>query len=225
LAGKTGLAGGPAPGEADPGLLAREVWARAAEGGPALPPVPLPPARPGRPSVLAVDPPASSGLTAEALRSLAQDAARRACDLAHGAFSSGLELSFREDLARRAADLLGEGPSGTARLAEVAARVGLSGRELMRWALAWSSGGRESLYVLLESFDPAPGRLEEGKVLLSGGGRPITWHNRVTLSDRQLRLGRDGRWYPYRRSGRASWEPDGEAIEAPGEVVSAVEPD
>ncbi|MGH9304444.1 MAG: SWIM zinc finger family protein, partial [Acidimicrobiales bacterium] len=41
LAGKTGLAGGPAPGEADPGLLAREVWARAAEGGPALPPVPL----------------------------------------------------------------------------------------------------------------------------------------------------------------------------------------
>ncbi|MGH9293405.1 MAG: SWIM zinc finger family protein, partial [Acidimicrobiales bacterium] len=214
--------------EADPGVLAREVWARAAASAAnaALPPVPLPPPRPGRPAVLAVDPPASSGLGAEALRMLAADAAGRAFELAHGGASSGLELSYREDLARRAASLLDEGPVGVARLAEVAARVALSGRELMRWALAWRSGGAEGLYVLLESFEAAPELLAPGRALLAAdadgtgagdgmGARVTVWRNRVSRSDRQLRLGRDGRWYPYRRAGRASFEPDGPPIDAP----------
>jgi hypothetical protein len=38
--------------------------------------------------------------------------------------------------------------------------------------------------------------------------------NRVTLAGRQLRLGTDGRWYPYAKvDGR--WQPDGEPIDGP----------
>lgn len=56
----------------------------------------------------------------------------------------------------------------------------------------------------------------KGRELLGG---PATLRgNRATLGDRQLRLGRDGRWYPFRRSGRGArtgpWTPDGAPVEA-----------
>ncbi|MHB8245864.1 MAG: SWIM zinc finger family protein [Acidimicrobiales bacterium] len=91
-----------------PGVAAREAWARASELPP-LPPLPLPPPHPGKPAVLALDPPASSGLSAQALRELASDAAERAFELMHGTRSSGLELSFPDDLARRTGKPLSEG--------------------------------------------------------------------------------------------------------------------
>jgi uncharacterized Zn finger protein len=197
----------------DAGVPAREAWARAATL-PNLPPLPLPPPHPGKPAVLGVDPPRSSGISAEALRMLASDAAGRAFELAHGSESSGLELSFREDVARRAAKLLEGGPAGLAQLPAIAGRVGLSGRELMCFALAWQAGGRESLFVLLETWDPPAAEMEQGRALIRVDAlvRISTWHNRVSLADRQLRLGRDGRWYPYRRAGRTSWQPDGAAL-------------
>ncbi len=129
---------------ADTGLVAREAWARwvtvSARGAPPLPAVPLPPAKPGRPTVLALDPPAGSGLTAAALQRLAADAVQRAWELAHGEPSTGLELPFGADLARRAAAMLGPG-SSQGELVELAAAAGLPARDLLDQALAWRHGG------------------------------------------------------------------------------------
>ena len=79
----------------DPGVSAREAWGRwatvTAQGPPDVPSVPLPPAKPGRPTVLAVDPPAGSGLTSDSLLQLAANAARRAWELAHGGTPADLE--------------------------------------------------------------------------------------------------------------------------------------
>ena len=227
-AGAAGVAGRRPAGsheawDRDAGIRASEAWA-AARGEPAhrptLPPLPLPPAQPGRPSVLAVDPPPASGLTAEALRCLAADAATRAFELAHGADAEagGLSLTLREDLARWAAAFLETEGAASARLPQMAGRARLSTRELLRWALAWQAGGREGLFVLTDSWEPPPEAVAAGKALAGPGS--TAWRNRVSRGERQLRLGRDGRWYPYRRAGRAGFEPDG----PPGSGASGATP-
>jgi hypothetical protein len=223
--GRRGTTGvdGPRPEAAtswspDTGLIAHDVWARwaivSAGGAPLPPAVPLPPPRPGRPTVLAVDPPAGSGLTSASLRQLAGDAAQRAWDMAHGERSTGLELSPTADLARRAAAMLG--PAGQqGEIVELGSRAGVRARDLLNQALAWQEGGSEGLNVLLEDWDAGHEAMMKGRALL--GGQATVRRNRVTLADRQLRLGRDGRWYPFRRSGHASgaaaWTPDGPPIE------------
>ena len=40
----------------------------------------------------------------------------------------------------------------------------------------------------------------------------ITRRNRLTRDGEQLRLGQDGRWYPYRKT-RNGWDPDGPPFE------------
>ncbi|MGB9112097.1 MAG: hypothetical protein WCF24_05150, partial [Acidimicrobiales bacterium] len=91
-------------------------------------------------------------------------------------------------------------------------------RDLLSQALAWRDGGSEGLFVLLEDWDAPRDSMASGRAML--GGRPRVRRSRVTLEDRQLRLGRDGRWYPFRRSGRGagtgSWTPDGVPIDAEG---------
>jgi uncharacterized Zn finger protein len=201
-----GVKGRSTAQSAEVGVTPAEVWGR--EGSlPALPAIPLPAGRPGRPTVLAADPPASSGISTLGLLALAADAAARAFELSQGEESTRLELSFREDLARRAGRLLDE--EGARSLGELAGRVGLSPSELRRFALAWRSGGPAGLSALLEPFDPDPDELLVGKELLGDPARARAWRNRVTLNDRQLRLGSNGAWYPYRLVGRSSWEPDG----------------
>jgi hypothetical protein len=140
---------------------------------------------------------------------LAADASERAHALAQGGRETGLDLSQAEDLARRAARLIDTGD-----LAEMATTASLQGRELFRRELAWRDGGREGLRVLSDYWDPPAELLAVGRARLGAGARAR--RNRVSLADRQLRLGRDGRWYPYRRSGRsgATWEPDGPSFEA-----------
>jgi len=192
----------------DPGVVARDAWARPTSE---LPVPPLPPRIPGRPTVLGVDPPRESGIDAVRLRELAVDAAARALDLALGGETTGAELSFEEDLARRAALTLASplGPGGGERvdLATLAGAAELPARELLRRALAWQAAGREGLAVLNERWDPPPGALEGARRLLGKGA--VARHNRVTLGERQLRLGRDGRLHPYRRGTGREWEPDG----------------
>ncbi|MGO9658107.1 MAG: SWIM zinc finger family protein [Acidimicrobiales bacterium] len=220
-----GEGGAGGPGEqatswgTDTGVVARDAWARWAavtSQGPApVPSIPLPPPRPGRPTVLAVDPPPGSGLTSASLQHLAADAAQRAWELAHGEPSTGLELSLAADLARRAAATLGPG-GDQGELAELAASAGVAPRDLLSRALAWRDGGSEGLFVLGEGWGPPSHEMIKGRELLGG---PATLRgNRATLGDRQLRLGRDGRWYPFRRSGRGArtgpWTPDGAPVEA-----------
>jgi hypothetical protein len=205
--------------DAEVGLSAADVWKRwakvSADGVPPVPAIPLPPSKHGRPTILAVDPPADAGVSSESLQRLAADAAQRACELAHGEPSSGLELSSAQDLARRAATMLGpEQESGEIR--ELASLAGVPARDLLSQARAWRDGGSEGFFVLSESWDPPSHATRLGRALLGGSG--TVRRNRVTFGDRQVRLGRDGRWYPFLRSGRtaASWTPNG----APAEVAA-----
>jgi len=204
---------GDAPGAArgdrparDGGVPAREAWSR--EPGP-LPVAPHVPRHAGRPTVLAADPPAGSGIDADALRSLAADAAARALALLHGATASGLELDAAQDLARRAAAALPTGDSTTEprALSELASRAEMPARELLRRALAYRDGGAEGLALLDGSWDPGADAVAAGKALLGEGA--VARRNRVTLGERQIRLGRDGLWYPYRKERSGGWSPDG----------------
>ncbi|MGC4944548.1 SWIM zinc finger family protein [Kribbella sp. DT2] len=189
------------------GVLARQGFA--ATPGPV--PTPLRPGgQAGVPAaVLALAPPRSSGIEGPDLVLLATDAARRAWELAVGDGDGGLSLTFKQDVARRAAEVLGR-----AALADLAHRAGVSSRKLTSWAVAWREGGAGGLAVAVESFTPAPGALAEGEAAmaalendggrLAGASRGPAWadgprveKNRLTSGRRQLRLGRDGLWYLF----------------------------
>jgi uncharacterized Zn finger protein len=96
----------------DDGIVATQAWSNwddmTAAGGIQVPSIPLPPARPGRPTILGLDPPPDSGVTLEALHSLASEAVERAWAVAHGDALTGLDLSPEAHLARRSAGRNGE---------------------------------------------------------------------------------------------------------------------
>jgi uncharacterized Zn finger protein len=205
---------------ADAGVVARDAWARTPA---ALPSLPALPRRALRPTVLAADPPPGTGLDVASLRSLAADAAERALLLARGAGDHGLLLSLEQDLARRAARLVGSGdaPGDGEALEDLARRAGLAVRELAMRGRAWRDGGAEGLGTLSESWDPDPRALEVGRRLLPGA---VARHNRLTRHERQLRLGRDGRFYPYRKDHSGRFSPDGPPLgEEIEESVGALE--
>ena len=144
----------------DEGVDAREAfdppvpWAE-------IPAPPLPPARPGQPAALPVDPPAwRAGLGSDLLE-LAADASARAWEMAVGlSADAGLGLSADADLARRAARAL-----GTPAFGPMAARSGIGGRELARQALAWRHGGLAGLELLHREWDPVAEEPESGDLL------------------------------------------------------------
>lgn len=208
----------------DKGVDAREAF-----GAPVswaeIPAPPLPPARPGQPAALPVDPPAwRAGLGGDLLE-LAADAAARAWEMAVGlSADAGLGLSTDADLARRAARAL-----GTPAFGPIAARSGIGARELARQALAWRHGGVAGLELLHSEWDPAAEEPESAdllkaarNVLRSKTGAPDSVAgNRVTAGRLQLRLGRDLRWYPYARSD-GDWEPSGPPEADPALAVAAL---
>jgi hypothetical protein len=182
--------------DAAEGMDARAAFARTPAP---LPLLPLPPTRPGRPSALAVDPPPGA-VRAEDLYALAADAAARAVELLSAGGDAALSLTEDEDVVRRAAALLGSRGYDA-----FAKRAGIAPRALARRALAWQLGGRGALAVLDDEWAPDYADLAEGVAAL-GAGSHVS-RNRVSdASDsKQLRLGRDGLWYPMRRVGGA-WE-------------------
>jgi uncharacterized Zn finger protein len=214
-AGATAPPAGPSPPAADPGVDAREAYRRLLAP---LPAPPLPPQRPGQPAVLPVDPPPGAGLRPEELAALAADAAARALQLATGSGDGGLSLDLEADLARRAAGLLGTGRG----LAELAAAAGMPSRELLGWAVTWQRAGRGGLDALRATWQPAAATdLVEGRAALdrlAGQDAVRAWRNRLTCGGLQLRLGGDGQWYRFVRSGSA-WVLDGPAAPEPSALV------
>jgi hypothetical protein len=213
-AGATAPPAGPSPPAADPGVDAREAYRRALAP---LPAPPLPPQRPGQPAVLPVDPSPGAGLRPEDLAALAADAAARAFQLATGSGDGGLSLDLEADLARRAAGLLGTGRG----LAELAASAGMPSRELLGWAVTWQRAGRGGLDALRTTWQPAATDLVEGRAALDrldGQDAVRAWRNRLTCGGLQLRLGGDGQWYRFVRSGSA-WTLDGPAAPEPSALV------
>jgi len=198
----------------DPGVDAREAYQRSLAS---LPAPPLPPQRPGQPAVLPVDPPPDAGLRPEDLVALAADAAARAFQLATGSGDGGLSLDLEADLARRAAGLLGARRG----IGALAASAAMPSRELLRWAVTWQQAGRGGLDALRTTWQPAAADLAEGRVALdrpAGQGGVRAWRNRLTRGRLQLRLGGDGLWYRFVRSG-SGWVLDGPAASEPGELV------
>jgi len=203
------------PLAADPGVDARQAYQRSLAPPPAPP---LPPPRPGQPSVLPVDPPPGAGLRSEDLVALAADAAARAFQLATGSGDGGLSLDLEADLARRAAGLLGTGRG----LAALAASASLPSGELLRWAVTWQHAGRGGLDALRMTWQPAATDLAEGRAALerlAGQGAVRAWRNRLTGGRLQLRLGANGRWYRFVRSGR-EWVLDGPPSPDPDALVA-----
>jgi uncharacterized Zn finger protein len=199
----------------DPGVDAREAYRRLLAP---LPVPPLPPQRPGQPSVLPVDPPPGAGLRSEDLVALAADAAARAFQLATGSGDGGLSLDLDADLARRAAGLLGTGGG----LAALAASAGMPPRELLRWAVTWQQAGPGGLDALRTTWQPAATDLTEGRAALdrhAGQEAVRAWRNRLTRGGLQLRLGGDGQWYRFVRSG-GDWVLDGPPSLDPDALVA-----
>jgi uncharacterized Zn finger protein len=197
--------------DADVGLIARDAWQAHHAGVPVPRPVAVP-RHAGRPTVLAADPPADSGVDLAMLRAVATDAAERALALARGLRASALDLSPELDLARGAARLIEAGESVT----ELAHRAAIAPRALERRARAWILGGAEGVAVLDQAraaASPDDGAVAGGIELLGAGA--VARGNRVTLGRRQLRLGRDGRWYPFQKDSSGQWFPEGPPLDAP----------
>lgn len=197
------------------GVDAQEVFAL----GAVLPPLPAlpPPARePGEIAALDGGTSPAPGLDIDALTFVAADAAARArralgeaLSPGHAARSVPRPLSEWEDAVRLAA---GNPPRAvTARLAR---GCGRTERELHVAARAWEFGGPDALAVL-EERSPDPAELARAHDQFAAawpeedGARPrlratgARWT--ASGTDAQVRLGADGRWWPYRRQARVWW--------------------
>ncbi|ARX88690.1 SWF or SNF family helicase [Streptomyces alboflavus] len=107
-----------------------------------------------------------------------------------------------------------------------------SGRDrdgLARAVRAWEYGGRAALVVLEDEWVLEADALARARASLDAawdeGERPTlrAARNRwtVTGADAQLRHGRDGRWWPYRKE-RGRWVPAGPAAHDPATALAAV---
>lgn len=198
-----------------------------------LPPLPAPPPlpdEPGLPPALDTETPPAPGVDAAALEFLAADAAARAHRMltdalssAHQRHSSEVELSPAADAVRLAA--AAPGPAIAGRLATGTGR----GRAELELAVrAWHCGGATALAALEEEWMPEPELLARARRALAeaweeterpqlrplGSGR---WT--VVGADAQLRLGPDGRWWPYRKE-RGRWAPAGPADHDPAAALA-----
>jgi uncharacterized Zn finger protein len=202
----------------DPGMVAREAWAR--------PPAPPPerrelPKEPGAPATWPADPPRDAPFTAAGLTDLAVDAARRAfAQLADGA-PSQLELDEQTDLARRAADRLGQ----LEQLLELSRRTGISSAQLTHQALAWRSAGAEGIGAIEEAlWRPPTTVIDQGLDAFDQAGidpsEVQVRSNRLTWGDIQLRVTNDGRWWRFEKRGR-TWELVEPPSDHPDDLVSS----
>ncbi|MGW6907936.1 SWIM zinc finger family protein [Streptomyces sp. NPDC054940] len=195
-----------------PGVRATDALAPDRRLPPLPPPLPVP-AHPEQPPVY---PAAPGGPDPFALDQLATDAAARA----HALLSTGrdpvAEVTLWQDAVRLAAARPGSGLTATTRAlySSLASAADRTTADLARAVAAWRQGGLEGLAVLEEPWDPPAGRFDRARPLLLAADLPAfrPWRNRLThpRGHIQLRLGRDGLWYPYESEpGHDDWWPRG----------------
>ncbi|MGW1408455.1 SWIM zinc finger family protein [Streptomyces sp. NPDC002403] len=230
---------GPAGGSAAAAASAGDGGVRADEAFAAwdiLPPLPAPPplpAEPGAAPSLDTETEPQDGVDPAALEMLATDGAARAHRMLAEALSPGHEqqplptvLTPQQDAVRLVAEARPE-PWIAKRL------ITASGRrraELDVAVRAWRYGGVAALAVLDEEWTPGPEALARARARLAEaweeGERPRlrSSANRWTDVDGgvQLRYGRDGRWWPYRREG-GRWVPAGPADDDPAAALGGPE--
>ncbi|MFE5406257.1 SWIM zinc finger family protein [Streptomyces sp. NPDC056580] len=210
------------------GTPAREAFAARAD----LPPLPGPPPLPeraGYPPVFEASRPAEPGIDPDALQTLAADAAERArrqlaAALANDTPPNPSDLTEWQDAVRIAA----EHPQ-TEVFARIAESTGRPLIDLAQAVRAWSYDGTAALAVLEDPWTPDPSVLTRTRASLAedwADGPPPQlrrWRNRFTVvgRDRQLRYGRDGRWYPYGKEDGAWW-PIGQPDPDPATALAAL---
>ncbi|MFC9620175.1 SWF or SNF family helicase [Streptomyces sp. NPDC056930] len=224
-----------ADGSGAAGTKAKDRGVRADEAFAArdiLPPLPAPPplpAEPGPAQSLDTETRPEPGVDPAVLELLATDSAARAHRMLADALSPGHEqqslpacLTPQQDAVRLVANTRPESWIAT----RLAAGSGRPRAELDVAVRAWQYGGAAALTVLDEEWTPDPESLarararlaeawEEGEQprLRSAGNRWTAVEDGV-----QLRYGRDGRWWPYRKeSGR--WVPAGPADDDPAAAL------
>ncbi|MFF4048329.1 SWIM zinc finger family protein [Streptomyces chartreusis] len=196
-----------------------------------LPPLPAPLPVPPHPEQPPVYPAAPGGPDPFALDQLATDAAARA----HAMLGTGrdpvAELTLWQDAVRLAAARPGSGLTAATRAlyASLAAATDRTPADLARAVAAWRQGGFEGLAVLEEPWDPPAGRFDRARPLLLAADLPAfrPWHNRLThpRGHVQLRLGRDGLWYPYESEpGDDDWWPRGTPDLDPVGALTGLDP-
>ncbi|MFJ7266635.1 SWF or SNF family helicase [Streptomyces sp. NPDC099050] len=230
---------------ADVGVPASEVYAAAS----ALPPLP-PPARlpdaPGQPPTLdtesGTEPP---GLDVDGVEFLAQAAAKQAYRL----LAEALAPAHAERAPQPGPTLAQDAVRLTAEAHDLRVRSRLSAASdrdraaMDRAVLAWGFGGAQAVAVLEEDWTPDRATLARARAALASA-RPDGAESRPDAGpdvdapvlrrirsrwtepggDRQLRLGRDGRWWPYRRSAH-HWLPAGPPSTDPAAALAALDPE
>ncbi|MFZ3572014.1 SWF or SNF family helicase [Streptomyces sp. BH097] len=210
------------------GVDAAEAYASAI----VLPPLPGPPPlpdEPGLPPSLDTETAPPAGTDVDALAFLGAQAAAEAQRLLADALAPGHEqrdalpeLTVAQDAVRLAAASPAQ-HIGT-RLAEIGGR----GREGLALAVrAWEYGGAAALDVLDEEWAPDADGLARARAALDAAWdddeRPALKAARgrwsTTDGQAQLRLGRDGRWWPYRKQ-RGRWSPAGPATSDPASALA-----
>ncbi|MER5943189.1 SWIM zinc finger family protein [Streptomyces sp. NPDC001928] len=181
-----------------------------------LPPLPAPLPTPPHPEQPPVYPASPGGPDSFALDQLATEAAARAHALLGTGRDPVAELTLWQDAIRLAAARPGSGLTASTRAlySSLASAADRTPAELARAVAAWRQGGLEGLIVLEEPWDPPAGRFDRARPLLLAADLPAfrPWHNRLThpRGHLQLRLGRDGLWYPYESEpGHDDWWPRG----------------
>ena len=117
------------------------------------------------------------------------------------------------------------GPDALDRLGEGSGRTR---EELAEAVHAWRLGGATALYVLEEEWTVAGDALARARAALESAWeedeRPSLREraNRWTVvgAPHQLRLDREGRWWPYRREG-GRWVPVGGAAQDPATALAS----
>ncbi|WP_327313072.1 SWIM zinc finger family protein [Streptomyces sp. NBC_01235] len=220
--------------------------AEAYEAGSILPPLPAAPELPEEPGVppsLDTEAPSPPGVDPAALEILAaRTAATAHLMLAEalrersGRRASTAELTVGQDAARLAEGI----PEGSqtadrpamAAAARLAAGSGRSPEQLASAARAWRHGGAAALSVFEEEWFVEGEALARARAALDAAWeedeRPVlrARGNRWTVVGAacQLRLGRDGRWWPYRKEG-GRWMPAGDAAHDPATALAIARPD
>ncbi|MFI5795694.1 SWF or SNF family helicase [Streptomyces sp. NPDC051677] len=210
---------------------------------PALPAAPELPEEPGVPPSLDTEAPAPPGVESAALEILAARTAATAHLMLAQALRDGsgrsaptVELAVGQDAARLAAGVLESAqaadPPATAVVGRLAAGSGRSREQLASAAQAWCHGGAAALSVLEEEWTVEGEALARARAALDAAWeedeRPVlrARGNRWTVVGAacQLRLGRDGRWWPYRKEG-GRWMPAGDAAHDPATALTVARPD
>lgn len=197
-----------------------------------LPPLPAAPALPERaargPALAGT---AAPGLDPAGLELLAADAALRAHRLLaaaldvprHAGTVPPAPLTEWQDAVRLAAT-----HPTTEVITRMAAACGRTPTELAVTTRAWRHGGAAALDVLESAWAPPAGHMERARQALRAdwSGTPPrlrTWRNRWTVEGRgaQLRLGREGLWYPYAKQA-GTWWPAGPPDADPAVVLTSL---